>query len=41
MDRGMQAMDHLPKHFMRVNRVFAGAEDQLRSEERRSRWRRR
>lgn len=40
MDRGMQALDHLPKHLMRVNRVFAGAETELRSE-RQPRWRRR
>jgi hypothetical protein len=41
MDRGMQAMTHLPNHWIRVNRALAGGEEELRSQERRIRRRRR
>ncbi len=41
MNRGMQAMTHLPNHWIRVNRALAGADEELRSPERRIRRRRR
>jgi hypothetical protein len=39
MDRGMQAMSHLPNHFIRVNRALAEGVAQPRSQERRIRRR--